>query len=114
MNRNRLTNHVLPTVLFVDMNSFFVSCEQQINFWLRNRPVAVCVYPGRQGCIIAPSIEAKLRGIKTGMRLEEAMALCPQLVPLETNPSRYPAYHVKLMKLRDHPAYRDVIGFGNI
>jgi DNA polymerase IV len=84
-------------VLFVDMNSFFASCEQQVNYFLRNRPVGVCVYPGQFGCIIAPSIEAKKYGVKTGMRLFEAMQLCPQLVPLETNPERYRQFHVKIM-----------------
>lgn len=95
---NTLTdNHSL--IMFIDMNSFFASCEQQVNYYLRNRPVAVCVYPGKYGCIIAPSIEAKKFGVKTGMRLNEAMPLCPQLVPLETNPTRYREFHIKIMKL---------------
>jgi DNA polymerase-4 len=55
---SKLTPHQEARVLFVDMNSFFASCEQQVNFYLRNRPVGVCVYPGKFGCIIAPSIEA--------------------------------------------------------
>ena len=97
MNQNRLHSHTLPTVLFVDMNSFFASCEQQDNYWLRGRPVGVCVYTGRQGCVIAPSIEAKLRGVKTGMRLDEAMVRCPDLVPIETHPGRYRDYHVRII-----------------
>ncbi len=97
MNRNRLSSNVLPTVLFVDMNSFFASCEQQDNYWLRGRPVGVCVYTGRNGCIIAPSVEAKLRGVKTGMRLDQAIVLCPDLVPIQTHPDRYREYHVKII-----------------
>ncbi|MBN8825032.1 MULTISPECIES: DNA polymerase IV [unclassified Spirosoma] len=97
MKRNRLGTHTLPTVLFVDMNSFFASCEQQVNYWLRGRPVGVCVYTGRHGCVIAPSIEAKLRGVKTGMRLDEAIVLCPDLVPIETHPNRYREFHVKII-----------------
>ena len=94
---SKLAPHKEPRILFVDMNSFFASCEQQVNFHLRNRPVAVCVYPSKFGCIIAPSIEAKRFGVKTGMRLNDAMILCPQLVPLETNPERYRQFHVKIM-----------------
>jgi DNA polymerase IV len=86
-------------IMFIDMNSFFASCEQQVNYYLRNRPVAVCVYPGKRGCIISPSVEAKKFGVKTGMRLNEAMPLCPELVPLETNPGRYREIHIKIMKL---------------
>ena len=97
MNRNRLTTNTQPTVLFVDMNSFFASCEQQENYWLRGRPVGVCVYTGRQGCVIAPSVEAKLRGVKTGMRLDQAIELCPDLVPVETHPERYRTYHTKIV-----------------
>ncbi|WP_420149802.1 DNA polymerase Y family protein [Spirosoma sp.] len=99
MNRNRLSANTLPNILFVDMNSFFASCEQQENYWLRGRPIGVCVYTGRQGCVIAPSIEAKLRGVKTGMRLDEAMALCPDMVPVETHPNRYREYHVKIIEV---------------
>ena len=97
MNANRLSNNVEPRILFVDMNSFFASCEQQVNYWLRGRPVAVCVYVGQRGCVIAPSIEAKQRGVKLGMRLDEAMRLCPDLVPIETNPARYREFHIKVI-----------------
>ncbi len=86
-------------IMFIDMNAFFASCEQQVNFYLRGRPVGVCVYPGKYGCVIAPSIEAKKFGVKTGMRLNEAIKLCPELVPLETNPSRYREMHIGIMKI---------------
>ncbi|GAB4009351.1 DNA polymerase IV [Spirosoma migulaei] len=99
MNRNRLSSHTNPTMLFVDMNSFFASCEQQDNYWLRGRPVGVCVYTGRHGCVIAPSVEAKLQGVKTGMRLDQAIMLCPDLVPVETHPNRYREYHVKIVEV---------------
>ncbi|MCC6584209.1 MAG: DNA polymerase IV [Chitinophagales bacterium] len=81
------------------MNSFFASCEQQTNYWLRGRPVAVCVYTGKYGCVIAPSIEAKKMGIRLGVRLNDAMKLCPDLVPLETNPDKYRTYHARIMKI---------------
>jgi DNA polymerase-4 len=99
MNLNSLEPRKEAWTLFVDMNSFFASCEQQVNYWLRNRPVGVCVYTGKHGCIIAPSMEAKKKGIKTGMRLSDAMVLCPDLVPIETHPSRYREFHVKIMKV---------------
>lgn len=93
----RIGQYTEPTVLFVDMNSFFASCEQQVNFYLRDRPVAVCVYTGKQGCVIAPSIEAKKLGVKLGMRLDEAMQLCPGLVPVEINSKRYREFHVAII-----------------
>lgn len=94
---NHAHPHTEPTVIFVDMNSFFASCEQQVNYWLRGRPVAVCVYTGKSGCVIAPSVEAKERGVRLGMRLDEAMRICPDLVPVETTPARYRHFHLKIM-----------------
>lgn len=98
MNANRIGLHTKPTVLFIDMNSFFASCEQQDNYLLRGRPVAVCVYTsGPRSCVIAPSIEAKQQGVRTGMKLAEAAHLCPGLIPIETHPARYRGYHLKLI-----------------
>mgnify|MGYP002777112050 CR=1 FL=1 len=98
-NSNDLSKRTASMVLFVDMNSFFASCEQQVNYYLRGRPICVCVYTGRNGCVIAPSIEAKRRGIKLGMRLNEAVAICPELIPLETHPKRYREFHVRIVNV---------------
>ena len=99
INQNNLKADPNRVVMFVDMNSYFASCEQQVNYWLRDRPVVVCVYTGQHGCIIAPSIEAKRRGVKMGLRLHEAVKICPDLIPLPTNPSLYREIHVKIMNL---------------
>lgn len=99
INLNSLEKKSTSLKLFIDMNSFFATCEQQVNFWLRGRPIAVCVYTGRNGCIIAPSIEAKQKGIKLGMRLHEAMKICPDLIPLETHPARYREFHIKIINI---------------
>jgi DNA polymerase IV len=98
-DRNTIEKREDSWVLFVDMNSFFATAEQQYNYWLRGRPVGVCVYTGKFGCIIAPSIEAKAKGIKVGMRLNEAMKICPDLIPVETKPERYRALHKKFIKV---------------
>ncbi len=87
-----------PTKMFVDMNSFFPSCEQQVNYWLRGRPVGVCVYTGQHGSVIALSKEAKAKGIKAD-RLSEVMKYHPEFVPLETNPNRYREFHKRIMKV---------------
>jgi DNA polymerase-4 len=97
VNQNSIEVKAEARVLFVDMNSYFARCEQQANYWLRNRPVGVCVYTGKYGCVISLSTEAKAMGLKAGMRLNDAMALCPDLVPVESNPARYREYHKKII-----------------
>ncbi|MBS7563335.1 DNA polymerase IV [Mucilaginibacter sp. Bleaf8] len=97
MNQNSLQVQTEARVLFVDMDSFFARCEQQVNYWLRHRPVGVCVYTGQFGCVISLSKEAKAAGLKAGMRLNEAMRVCPDLVPVESNPARYREFHTKII-----------------
>lgn len=99
MNQNSVQVKTGSRVLFVDMNSFFARCEQQVNYWLRNRPVGVCVYTGKFGCVISLSTEAKARGLKAGMRLNDAMKICPDLVPVESNPERYRQFHTKIINV---------------
>jgi DNA polymerase-4 len=99
MNQNSVEVKTESRVLFIDMDSYFARCEQQANYWLRNRPVGVCVYTGKYGCVISLSTEAKARGLKAGMRLNDAMAVCPDLVPVESNPTRYREYHTKIINL---------------
>ena len=99
MNQNSIQVKNEARVLFVDMNSFFARCEQQVNYWLRNRPVGVCVYTGKYGCVISLSTEAKARGLKAGMRLNDAMKVCPDLVPVESNPDRYRQFHTKIINV---------------
>lgn len=97
MNQNSLQARTEPRVLFVDMDSYFARCEQQVNYWLRGRPVGVCVYTGKFGCVISLSKEAKAMGLKAGMRLNEAIKVCPDLIPIESNPTRYREFHKKII-----------------
>jgi len=99
VNQNSVEVKTQSRVLFIDMNSYFARCEQQANYWLRGRPVGVCVYTGKYGCVISLSTEAKERGLKAGMRLNDAMAACPDLVPVESNPARYREYHTKIINV---------------
>lgn len=99
MNQNSIEVRTEARVLFVDMNSFFARCEQQVNYWLRGRPCGVCVYTGKYGCVISLSTEAKALGIKAGMRLNDVMQACPDFIPIESNPTRYRQYHVKIIAI---------------
>lgn len=74
--------------LHIDINSYFATMLQQENPKLRGRSIGVIKNEGRT-CIIAASKEAKLLGVKTGMRLQEARTICPQLI---TIPAQFELY----------------------
>lgn len=86
-------------VMYVDMNSFFASCEQQEQEALRGKPIGVITHPSAYACVIAPSVEAKRYGVKTGMRLPECKQLCPQMEAVVARPFIYRQYHLKIMKV---------------
>jgi DNA polymerase-4 len=83
--------------MYVDMNSYFASCEQQDFPELRGKPIGVCAGSHPTAAIIAPSIEAKRFGVKTGMRLNDARVICPQIMPVNGRPYRYRQIHVDIM-----------------
>lgn len=92
-------NPKTPQIMHIDINSCFATIEQQANPFLRGKPVVVAAYKSPRGCILAPSIEAKLLGIKTGMRVFEAQALCPEVIVLESDPWKYRQVHLRLKKI---------------
>ncbi|MBP9817199.1 DNA polymerase IV [Candidatus Shapirobacteria bacterium] len=92
-------NQCQSTFMHVDLNSCFARIEQQANPLLRGRPIAVAAYDSPRGCILAPSVEAKALGIKTGFRIFEAKKLCPNLIVLTSDPDKYRFVHHKLHKL---------------
>ena len=62
--------------LYVDLNSFFASVEQQSHPEYRGRPLAVVPTQADTTCCIAASYEAKALGIKTGTLVGEAKRIC--------------------------------------
>lgn len=62
----------------VDADAFFASVLQRQNPRLKGKPLLALGMGG--SCVIAASYEAKAKGVKTGMRLKEALALCPDAI----------------------------------
>jgi len=85
------------------MNSYFAACEQQANPHLRGRPMGVCEHLG--GIIIAPSVEAKRRGIKTGTPVWEARKLCPEIILLRVDPAKVRTVTERLYKIFSEYSY---------
>jgi DNA polymerase IV len=84
--------------VFVDMNAYFASVEQQEDPRLRGRPIGVVPVMARTSCCIAASYEAKKFGIKTGTPVWEALRLCPRIKLVLARHEKYVEYHDKIVR----------------
>jgi DNA polymerase-4 len=84
--------------LFLDLNSYFASVEQQLRPELRGRPIAVVPVVADTTCAIAASYEAKAFGVKTGTQVGEAKRLCPGIALIEARHDVYVEYHHKVIE----------------
>jgi DNA polymerase-4 len=82
--------------LFLDLNSYFASVEQQEVPHLRGKPVAVVPMMTDATCAIAASYEAKAYGVKTGTKIFEAKQMCPNLICVPARPDVYVDYHARI------------------
>ncbi len=85
------------STLFLDLNSYFASVEQNENPSLMGKPVAVLPTMTDATCAIAASYEAKAYGVKTGTPIYEAKKLCPQLTCVLARHDKYVEYHHKIL-----------------
>ena len=88
----------LVSWLFLDMNSYFASVEQEMDPSLRGKPVAVVPLLADSTCCIAVSYEGKAFGVKTGTLVGEAKKLCPQMKFIVGDHSNYVRYHNKIVE----------------
>jgi DNA polymerase-4 len=79
--------------LFLDLNSYFASVEQQLQPELRGKPVIVAPVGSDTTVAIAASYEAKHYGINTGTPVWEAKQKCPDLLITPARHERYVEFH---------------------
>ncbi|QDZ07991.1 type VI secretion protein ImpB [Sphingomonas panacisoli] len=97
---DRTSNSALLTLpsrplrwLFLDLNSYFASVEQQLDPTLRGKPVIVAPVGSDTTVAIAASVEAKRYGISTGTPVWEAKNLCRDLMIAPAQHQRYVEFH---------------------
>ncbi|HEX3891932.1 MAG TPA: DNA polymerase [Terracidiphilus sp.] len=83
--------------LFVDLNSYFASVEQEVRPELRGRPVAVVPMLADTTVCIAASYEAKAFGVKTGTVVADAKRMCPGIELVEARHEIYVDYHHRVI-----------------
>ena len=75
-------------IFLLDYDSYFARCMQQAYPPLRGKPVGIRG-PAKGTAIIAASTEAKARGVKVGMHINEALRWCPRLVAVPADMNMY-------------------------
>ncbi|HEY0965016.1 MAG TPA: hypothetical protein VGE13_00875 [Candidatus Saccharimonadales bacterium] len=99
-------NTTRPLIMHIDLNSCFATVEQQARPRLRGRPVAIVNRRTEHTMIVTCSYEAKAMGVKLGMRLKDALVLCPDLIGLESDPPKYKyVYHQLMRIMSDYSAH---------
>ena len=79
------------TILHMDLDTFFVSCERLIDSRLLKRPIMVGG-TGDRGVVSACSYETRKFGVHSGMSMKLARRLCPEAVVIRGNASIYTKY----------------------
>lgn len=99
-------NQERPLIMHIDLNSCFATVEQQARPMLRGKPVAIVNRCTDKTAIVTASYEAKAMGVKVGMKLRDAKILCPDIIALESDPSKYRyVYHRLLDIMKDYSAH---------
>ncbi len=83
--------------LYLDLNSYFASVEQEVRAELRGRPLAIVPVTAETTCCIAVSYEARSYGVSTGVSVAEARRLCPQIELVEARPKLYVQMHHRIL-----------------
>jgi DNA polymerase IV len=94
--------------LFLDLNSYFASVEQQDRPELRGRPVGVVAVNTDSTCCLAASYEAKAYSVKTGTSVKDAKILCPHINLVVARPKLYVEYQKKIIGAMEEnlPVYK--------
>jgi|UniRef100_UPI004047A48B DNA polymerase IV len=79
------------SIVHMDLDTFFVSCERLIDSRLNNRPVLIGGTSDR-GVVASCSYEARKFGVHSAMPMRMAKQLCPEAVVLRGNTGIYTKY----------------------
>jgi DNA polymerase-4 len=86
-------------IIHVDMDAFYASVEQRDDPQLRGKPLAVGGSPRSRGVVAAASYEARRYGVRSAMPMARAVRLCPELLIVPPDFTRYKAASQKVMEI---------------
>lgn len=87
-------------IFHIDFNSFFATVEQQANPRLRGKPIGVTGGDRLTRTVVgAASVEAKARGVHTGMKIPDALKICPDMILVKGDSDKYLSITKKFLNI---------------
>ncbi len=86
-----MNNNLERSIVHMDLDTFFVSCERLMDSKLNDRPVLIGGTSDR-GVVAACSYEARKYGVHSAMPMRLARQLCPEAIILRGNTGIYTKY----------------------
>ena len=83
-------------IIHADCDSFYASVEMRDNPTLRNLPIAVGGRPDKRGVVATCNYNARAYGVHSAMPMSQAVRICPELVVVPTNMSKYKAESTRI------------------
>lgn len=83
-------------IIHIDGDSFFVSCEIAKNPKLKGKPVVTGL---ERGIVSALSYEAKEKGVKRAMRIDEVKKICPDAIFLSSDYETYSLFSLRIYNI---------------
>src|SRR5689334_16051302 len=93
------THNPLRRIIHIDMDAFYASVEQRDDPALRGKPLAVGGSPESRGVVAAASYEARKFGVRSALPMARAVRLCPELLIVPPDFSRYREASQKVMAI---------------
>jgi len=88
-------------ICHVDMDAFFASVEMRSDPRLVDQPMVVGGGPGLRGVVTTASYPARRFGVRSGMPLFQAFSLCPELIVVPVDPSKYIYESLRVLAVLD-------------
>ena len=94
------------SIIHIDLDTFYVSCERLLDSSLNGKPVLVGGTSGR-GVVAACSYEARAYGVHSAMPMRMAQMLCPEAVVIRGNSAVYSKFSDTITEIvkEDSPLY---------
>lgn len=96
----------MKSVVHMDLDTFFVSCERLLDSRLNNKPILIGGTSDR-GVVASCSYEARKFGIHSAMPMRQARQLCPEAIIIRGNSGTYTKYSKMVTEIiaEDVPLY---------